>query len=64
MLVLSRKISERIVIGKDVVITVSQIRGNRVQLAIEAPQEVHILRGELDAFCDEPSVELKAEVAV
>ena len=64
MLVLSRKISERIVIGKDVVITVSQIRGNRVQLAIEVPQEVHVLRGELDAFREEPSVALKADVAV
>ncbi len=47
MLVLSRKESEQIVIGKDVVLTVSRILGNRVQLAIAAPREVRILRSEL-----------------
>lgn len=47
MLVLSRKESEQIMIGKDVVVTVSRICGNRVQLAINAPQNVRVLRAEL-----------------
>lgn len=47
MLVLSRKETEQILVGKDIVVTVSQIRGNRVRLGIEAPQGVRILRTEL-----------------
>ena len=46
MLVLSRKAGESIVAG-DVVITVTRLSGNRVQLGVDAPSEVRILRGEL-----------------
>jgi carbon storage regulator len=46
MLVLSRKIRESIVIGKDVV-TVCEMHGGRVRLAIEAPRDVLVLRKEL-----------------
>lgn len=52
MLLLKRKETEQIVIGGDVVITVKEIRGNRVQLAISAPQGVRILRGELHPIDD------------
>ena len=37
MLVLSRKLGEKIVIGKDITLTVVSIMGNRVQLGVEAP---------------------------
>lgn len=47
MLVLSRKLGERLVIGDDVVLIVNKIAGNRVTLAIEAPNQVRIVRGEL-----------------
>ena len=47
MLVLSRKRGESILIGDDVVLVVQQIRGNRVQLGIVAPENVMIRRGEL-----------------
>jgi len=50
MLMLSRKASEQIKIGKDVVVTVSRISGKRVHLAISAPQGVRILRGEIEPF--------------
>jgi carbon storage regulator len=48
MLVLSRKIGEKIVIGEDVVITVSRIDRRRIRLAIEAPKSVPILRDRRD----------------
>ena len=54
MLILSRKENESIRIGEDVVITVSHIKGNRVQIAIEAPREVAIRREELKIDGTEP----------
>lgn len=47
MLILSRKSQEKIHIGNDTTITVIRIKGNRVWLALEAPQGTRILRGEL-----------------
>jgi carbon storage regulator len=47
MLVLSRKDGESIRIGSDVIVKVSKISGGRVKLAIEAPNDVRIQRGEL-----------------
>ncbi len=47
MLVLSRRAGEAIVIGGGVRIRVSAVRGNRVQLAIAAPDEVPIYREEI-----------------
>ncbi len=53
MLVLSRKRDESIVIGNkiaigdNVVITVVDIRGDKVRLGIEAPKEVHVHRQEV-----------------
>lgn len=51
MLVLSRKIGEKLCIGKDIVLTITGIRGSRVTVGIEAPVGVRIRRGELP---DEP----------
>lgn len=47
MLVLTRRLNERIVIGDNVRITVVGIRGNHVRLGIEAPPKVTVLRDEL-----------------
>jgi carbon storage regulator len=47
MLVLSRKIGEKIHVGNDITIEVRRVAGNRVTLAVEAPRQVRILRGEL-----------------
>lgn len=47
MLVLSRKRSERIVIGKDICITVVKLEGNQVRLGIEAPSQLSVMRAEL-----------------
>jgi len=48
MLVLSRKIGEKLVIGDNITVVVSRVAGNRVTLGIEAPNEVRIVRGELN----------------
>ena len=47
MLVLTRKSGEKIHIGDDIVIEVKRVSGNRVTVAILAPADVRILRGEL-----------------
>jgi len=47
MLILSRGIGDRIVIGEDIVLTVVRIRVHRVQIGLEAPVEVSIRRVEM-----------------
>ena len=47
MLVLSRKEGARIVIDDQITISVAQIRGSVVRLAIEAPKDVPIYRSEI-----------------
>lgn len=47
MLVLSRKIGEKIVIGPDITVTVIMLHGGLVRLGIDAPKEVKIYRQEL-----------------
>lgn len=49
MLVLSRKKNESIVIDERIVITVVEIRGDKVRLGIEAPREVPVHRSEVHA---------------
>lgn len=46
MLVLSRKRDERLIIG-DVVVTVVEVRGDKVRLGIEAPRNVAVHREEV-----------------
>jgi len=47
MLVLSRKKNESIVIDERIVITVIDIRGDKVRLGINAPREVSVHRSEV-----------------
>jgi len=47
MLVLSRKASQSFVLGDTIEITVIEISGDRVKIAIDAPKDVQILRKEL-----------------
>lgn len=48
MLVLSRKLGEKITIGDGIVVSVVKIQGNRVQLGVEAPEHIRIQRQELE----------------
>jgi len=47
MLVLTRKVGERIVIGDSIVVTVLEASKNKVRIGILAPSDVPILREEL-----------------
>ena len=47
MLVLTRKVSEKIRIGDAVTVVVTAINGHTVRLGIEAPQSTRIVRAEL-----------------
>lgn len=47
MLVLSRKKGERVLIGQDIYVKVIEIKGDRVKLGFEGPNEVPIHREEL-----------------
>ncbi len=47
MLVLSRRESQSIMIGKDIVITLISIRGDQVRIGIEAPRSVTVHRQEV-----------------
>jgi carbon storage regulator len=50
VLVLSRKIGEKVVIGDEIVLVVKRILGQRVTFGIDAPENVRIVRGELPRF--------------
>ena len=49
MLVLSRRQTESIQIGNDVLVTVLEICGNRVRIGIEAPKAIPVHRSEVSA---------------
>ncbi len=57
MLVLSRKAGEKINIGEDITVEVRRVAGNRVTIALHAPRDVRILRGELQQAVAEFEVE-------
>lgn len=47
MLVLTRKANEKLMIGNDIVVTVLEIRGDRVRLGFQAPASTPVHRGEI-----------------
>ena len=52
MLVLSRREGEKIIIGDSVTVTIVRLSGEKVRLGIEAPEDVLILRSELEVHND------------
>ena len=54
MLVLSRKESEKIMLGDSIVLTIVRVSGDRVRLGIEAPSDMLILRKELEDSDNKP----------
>jgi carbon storage regulator len=47
MLVLTRKLMEKLYIGDDVCVTVVRLEGGQVRLGIDAPRDVAVVRAEL-----------------
>ena len=47
MLILTRRVGEKLVIGDDVVVTVLGVKGNQVRIGISAPKDVEVHREEI-----------------
>lgn len=47
MIIIPRKVGESVVIGEDIIVTVVEIRGDKVRLGIEHPPEVSVHRREV-----------------
>ena len=47
MLILSRKINEKIMIGDDISISIIDIRGDQVRIGVDAPKSVKVFRQEV-----------------
>ena len=55
MLVLSRKVSERIWIGDEISVTIVRINGNAVRVGIDAPPHLAVIRDELKVRRENPA---------
>ena len=47
MLLLTRRVGEKLIIGDDVTVTVLGVKGNQVRIGIEAPRNVSVNREEI-----------------
>ena len=47
MLVLSRRVGEKLIIGENVTVTVLSVSGNQVRIGIDAPRDVKVNREEV-----------------
>ncbi|MDR0465145.1 MAG: carbon storage regulator CsrA [Treponema sp.] len=47
MLILSRKINEKVIINDDITISIIEIRGDQVRIGIDAPKKVKVFRQEV-----------------
>ena len=72
MLVLSRKRNESVVINDNIVVTIVDVRGDKVRIGIEAPRDVAVHRqevleailGEKLKFSENPSEETSGSVVI
>ena len=47
MLILSRKMDQKIKIGEEITVTIIEIRGDQVKIGVEAPKNVKVFRQEI-----------------
>lgn len=47
MLILTRRIGEKLMIGEDVTITIMAAKGNQIRIGIEAPRDIQVHREEI-----------------
>ncbi len=60
MLVLTRKLMEKLYIGEEICITVVRLEGGQVRLGIDAPRHIPVVRAELTPHAAErPTIESK-----
>jgi carbon storage regulator len=65
MLILSRKINEKVVIGDDISVSIIEIRGDQVRLGIDAPKKVKVFRQEVfDAIMAENKAASKSATVI
>ena len=50
MLVLKRRIGEHLAIGDSIKVYVLGLKGNQVEVGIEAPRDIRVLRGEVKPY--------------
>jgi carbon storage regulator len=63
VLVLTRKIGERVLIGDDIVVTILDSRGDGIRIGIDAPRGVRIQRDEVIKAITEANQEASAAAA-
>ena len=63
MLVLSRKCDESVVIAENIVVTVIEVRGDKVRLGIQAPRDVPVHRSEIWASIQQENAVPAAKTA-
>ncbi|AVJ56256.1 carbon storage regulator [Idiomarina sp. OT37-5b] len=60
MLILSRRLSEKVTIGHDITVTVCRVKDGQVKLGIDAPADVVVMRD--DAVTQAPKTKNKPRV--
>ncbi len=60
MLVLSRRVGERLVIGKDIIVSIIDVRSDGVRIGIDAPREVKVTRAEILEAVEKQNAEAAA----
>ena len=47
MLIVTRRVGERLIIGDELTVTILSIKGNQIRIGIDAPREVEVHRQEI-----------------
>ena len=55
MLILSRRESECIHLGDDIIVTIVRLNGDKVRIGVQAPPHIRVLRTELESNWQEPT---------
>ena len=65
MLILSRKINEKIMIGYDISVSIIEIRGDQVRIGVDAPKSIKVFRQEVfDAIRAENKAAVQSAVTL
>ena len=55
MLISTRRVNEKLIIGTDIVVTVLAVKGNQVRIGIEAPEDISVYRDNARIQSDQES---------